>query len=102
LGELCYFSGETKRHLKKALLAIPGVIWEDGDAFLLNHMTVRKAIHSTGSVPTTNNTLREILNYPPMRFAVCHISCSKFNATDLSFIKKTTEYVKSKIRVHLA
>jgi hypothetical protein len=26
----------------------------------------------------------------------------KFKATDLSFIKKTTEYVKSKIRVHLA
>jgi len=33
---MSYFSVETKRHLKKALLAIPGVIREDGDAFLLN------------------------------------------------------------------
>ena len=60
MGELYYFSGETKRHFKKALLAIPGVIREDGDAFLLNHMAVRKAIDLTGSVPTLNNTLREI------------------------------------------
>lgn len=58
---MCYFSGETKRHLKKALLAIPGVIREDGDAFLLTLMAVRKAIYSIGSVPTLINTLREIL-----------------------------------------
>jgi hypothetical protein len=34
------------------LLAIPGVIRGDGDAFLLKLMAVRKAIYPTGSVPT--------------------------------------------------
>jgi hypothetical protein len=66
-------------------------------------LTIRKAIHLIGSVPTTINTLREILK-------ICRLA-DKYHrpyavvisdATDLSIIKKTTEYVKSKIRVHLA
>lgn len=62
MGELCYFSGETKRHLKKALLAIPGVIREDGDAFLLKLLAIRKAINSKGSAPThkTYHTQRNL------------------------------------------
>ena len=98
---MCYFSVETKRHFKKALLAIPGVIQEVGDAFLLKLLAVRKATHSKGSVPTIN-TLKEILNVRLSGLLLALPAPVSSNATDLSFIKKTTEYVKSKIRVHLA